>query len=147
MRINWLYRSVFAITIVALAISLTGCTKLERWDEKIGIGFEKIKSFELKDFYDLAGKDSPLFVDVPFLSTTTLTDMAKDLTGEQKERVEEWLKEQNFNRYGDPDGTMYTGGTPLFDETSGESMERFEYLLLKHPEIIKDLNINTNDVN
>src|SRR5258706_447546 len=30
--------------------------------------------------------------------------------------VERWLAERDLNQYGDPAGTMYTGGTPLFDE-------------------------------
>jgi|GEM_PF-6885103 len=33
--------------------------------------------------------------------------------------VEKWLESQGLNRYGDPLGTSYMGGTPNFDESSG----------------------------
>ena len=33
--------------------------------------------------------------------------------------VEKWLESQGLNRYGDPLGTMYLGGTPLFDVNLG----------------------------
>jgi hypothetical protein len=30
---------------------------------------------------------------------------------------------------------MYTGGTPLFDERTGQTTDRMEYLLRKHPDL------------
>jgi len=30
---------------------------------------------------------------------------------------------------------MYMGGSPLFDETTGEMIDRYEYLLKKFPDI------------
>ncbi|HCF57478.1 MAG TPA: hypothetical protein DFS52_05735 [Myxococcales bacterium] len=47
--------------------------------------------------------------------------------------VDRWLKERNLNQYGDPEGTGYAGGTPLFDETTGERTERLDYVFSKHP--------------
>lgn len=47
--------------------------------------------------------------------------------------VDRWLKERNLNPFGDPEGTMYAGGTPLFDETTGERTERLDYVFSKHP--------------
>jgi hypothetical protein len=52
-----------------------------------------------------------------------------------KQRIERWIKENDRNPYGDPKGTVYAGGTPLFDERSGRSRDRFEYILEKHPEL------------
>jgi len=57
-----------------------------------------------------------------------------ELTKEQKEKIDEFIKEKGFNRYGDTSGTVYTGGTPLFNEATGESIDRFEYILKAHPE-------------
>ena len=37
-------------------------------------------------------------------------------------------KEVRYNRYCDPEGTMYLGGTPLFNEMTGESLSLEEYL-------------------
>lgn len=48
--------------------------------------------------------------------------------------IDDWLKENDLNLYGDPWGTMYMGGTPLFDESTGESIPRFNYLMEKFPD-------------
>src|SRR3989442_11953286 len=49
--------------------------------------------------------------------------------------VEQWLAQRDLNQYGDPVGTMYTGGTPLFDERTGRSTDRIDPLLRKPPEL------------
>ncbi|WP_373045135.1 hypothetical protein [Vulgatibacter sp.] len=51
--------------------------------------------------------------------------------------VDAWLQARGLNEYGDPQGTMYTGGTPLFDESTGERKERLPYVIAKHPELAK----------
>ena len=49
--------------------------------------------------------------------------------------IERWLAQRELNQFGDPVGTMYAGGTPLFDERTGQTTNRIEYLLRKHPEL------------
>lgn len=49
--------------------------------------------------------------------------------------VDAWLAEKNLNQYGDPKDTVYAGGTPLFDEATGRTMDRIDHVLLKHPEL------------
>lgn len=59
---------------------------------------------------------------------------APPLTAEDElAKADAWLKAQNLNSYGDPPDTVYAGGTPLFDESSGESIDRYEYLRAKFP--------------
>jgi hypothetical protein len=48
--------------------------------------------------------------------------------------VDRWLAEHHLNEYGDPEGTVYAGGTPLFDETSGRQTDRLEHVFARHPE-------------
>ncbi|MBI5549608.1 MAG: hypothetical protein HY901_37455 [Deltaproteobacteria bacterium] len=48
--------------------------------------------------------------------------------------VDRWLKAQDLNPYGDPRGTTYAGGNPLFDERTGVSEDRVERVTRKHPE-------------
>ncbi|MGA9521581.1 MAG: hypothetical protein WBV82_08965 [Myxococcaceae bacterium] len=48
--------------------------------------------------------------------------------------VDAWLNERKLDSYGHPEGTMYTGGTPLFDERTGEQKDRLEYVFGRHPE-------------
>jgi hypothetical protein len=47
------------------------------------------------------------------------------------------LAAKGLNQYGDPPGTMYTGGTPLFDEKTGVSTAREQYVYAKHPDIAR----------
>lgn len=48
--------------------------------------------------------------------------------------VDRWLSERKLDRYGSPEGTMYAGGTPLFDERTGQRVDRLDYVYRKHPE-------------
>ncbi|MAG28874.1 hypothetical protein CL632_01880 [bacterium] len=59
----------------------------------------------------------------------------RNLTDEQKLIVAQWLAKNKLNEFGDAIGTLYTGGTPLFDELTGESTDRFTYLFEKFPEL------------
>ncbi len=48
--------------------------------------------------------------------------------------VDRWLEARKMDMYGHPEGTMYAGGTPLFNEATGESTDRLEYIFKRHPE-------------
>lgn len=49
------------------------------------------------------------------------------------DKIDSWLTAQALNKFGDPAATMYMGGTPLFDESTGQAKERLDYLLEKFP--------------
>jgi len=56
-----------------------------------------------------------------------------------KKKVDEWIKTEGRNEYGDPPGTVYAGGNPLFDERRpGPMPDRYEYILSRHPELKTD---------
>lgn len=46
------------------------------------------------------------------------------------------LAQAGLNRYGDADGTMYMGGTPLFDERTGETTARRTYVAQRRPDLV-----------
>lgn len=48
-------------------------------------------------------------------------------------RIDKWLANNNYNQYGDRIDTIYLGGSPLFDETTGIFTDRLTYLLHKFP--------------
>lgn len=48
--------------------------------------------------------------------------------------VDRWLEERGMDRYGSPKGTMYMGGTPLFDERTGEQTDRLVFVYRRHEE-------------
>ena len=52
----------------------------------------------------------------------------------EKEQIEAWIVENDLNQYGDSKDTVYLGGTPLFDEMTGESIDKYEYILRRHPD-------------
>lgn len=51
-----------------------------------------------------------------------------------KARIDAWLRRNaaTLNQYGDPINTVYTGGTPLFDERTGRTIDRYEYIISRH---------------
>lgn len=55
-----------------------------------------------------------------------------ELTEQQKKWIEESIRKNGLNEYGDPPGTMYAGGTPLFNEFTGKTRDRYDYILSKH---------------
>jgi len=59
-----------------------------------------------------------------------------DLTAADKQAIDDWLAKKGLNRYGDAKNAVYTGGTPLYDEQTGQSMERYAYILNKFPDIL-----------
>lgn len=54
---------------------------------------------------------------------------------ETKKRVDQFIRERGLNDYGDTKDTVYAGGTPLFDEMTGRRLDRYQYILKKHPEL------------
>ena len=61
---------------------------------------------------------------------------AADLSNADKQAIDNWLEEKDLNRYGDAKNAVYTGGTPLFDEKTGQAIERYDYILNKFPDIL-----------
>lgn len=53
---------------------------------------------------------------------------------EEKQLIEAWILANDLNQYGDTKDTVYIGGTPLFDEMTGESIDRDEYILSRYPD-------------
>ena len=47
--------------------------------------------------------------------------------------VDAQLAARHLNQYGDPPGTVYAGGTPLFDERTSVARDRIQYVLDRHP--------------
>jgi hypothetical protein len=64
------------------------------------------------------------------------TTTTASLTAAQKQSIDDWLAKKGLNRYGDSPNAVYTGGTPLFNERTGQSMERYQYILNKFPDIL-----------
>jgi len=135
------------VVILFSTFLFSGCLSIKKLDEKVleqnekysdkmqaEFGDEvKVKQDEIKD----KAKDAAFNV-----AEKTIKFIATTLTTAVKQEIDEWLQKNGLNEYGDPEGTSYIGGTPLFDETSGETKDKYEYILEKNPQLIEDLNLN-----
>ena len=53
-------------------------------------------------------------------------------TDAEKAAIDSWIKTTGRNTFGDASDTMYAGGSPLFDESTGEMTDRFDYIRAHH---------------
>jgi len=119
---NLINKQLIMLTLVVFLLS--GCSvqnKLKWADDKLG----EIFFSEIEQKNDIA-------------SSTEKVDFKK-LTKEQKEKIDNWLKQNNFNRYGDDINTRYASGTPLFSTSTSEALNRFEYIIKKVPDILNKI--------
>ena len=56
------------------------------------------------------------------------------LSETERAQIEVWIVENGLNEYGDPIDTSYAGGTPLFAETTGKTIDRYDYIIKQHPD-------------
>lgn len=116
----------FKIVVFLLFIFiLCGCSRLEQLDRKVG-----------EMFFNEKNQTS---TSSPFEKKAVPPIKAKDLSKEQKEQIDQWLESNSYNRYGDAQDAQYAGGTPLFDEATGKSLDRYDYILERHPDILERL--------
>ncbi len=76
---------------------------------------------------DTPPKDGPV-------TNKNKTSSARAARAREEKCLDRWLAERKLDPYGMPEGTMYAGGTPLFDEATGRRIDRLEYVYMKHPE-------------
>ncbi|MFL5344732.1 MAG: hypothetical protein ACJ8AT_08055 [Hyalangium sp.] len=55
----------------------------------------------------------------------------------QESCVDKFAKDKKLDKYGNAEGTLYAGGTPLFDERTGETRDRLDYFYERQPEAKK----------
>jgi hypothetical protein len=82
----------------------------------------------------LAGSVAACPKDKPVTNKST-TASAKAVRAREEKCVDRWLAERKLDPYGSPEGTMYAGGTPLFNEATGRQIDRLDYIYRKHPEV------------
>lgn len=63
-----------------------------------------------------------------------ITNPGQNITQAEKDQIQNWIKNSGLNAYGDPQGTVYLGGTPLFDERTGQAIDLYVYIYGAHPD-------------
>jgi hypothetical protein len=59
------------------------------------------------------------------------------LSTDQASCADRWLSEHQFDSYGNPKGTNYIGGTPTFDERTGQTIDRWVLVAKNRPEALR----------
>jgi hypothetical protein len=67
----------------------------------------------------------------------TATALSEEVRAAQEACLDKWLNGKKMDRFGHPEGTMYAGGSPTFNEQTGEMTERLDYVYKRHPEAKK----------
>ena len=52
----------------------------------------------------------------------------------ERTKIEKWITDNKLNEYGEDPYTLYAGGTPLFDEATGKTIDRYKYIIKHHPD-------------
>lgn len=65
---------------------------------------------------------------------TTKDSQSTSISNEERDRIDQWILKNNLNQYGDTKDTVYLGGTPLFNESTGSYKNLYEYIFERHPE-------------
>ena len=82
------------------------------------------------------GSFTNLIAEITGLGEIMLSSVVTNLetiTRLEMKEMGDWIKANGLNQYGDLMGTIYAGGTPLFDELTGEEIDRIGYILKQHP--------------
>ena len=56
------------------------------------------------------------------------------LADTEKKAIEVWISVNGLNQYGDAQESVYSAGNPLVNSTTGQPIDRYDYILLNHPE-------------
>ncbi len=129
---------IFFVIFLA-SITLTGCFNLDKYDKVI---LDKNQELSNRAQDRVGEKVEEGKQKVKEYTKQQIKEIASSLTDEAKTSIDNWLAENSLNKYGDTKDSMYIGGTPLFDEATGEARDRFEYILENNPELVEQLNLN-----
>lgn len=105
------------------AVGATSVKELTDTDSAQTISQIPAKSFLW--FYARRTKDS--------ISQISMSGGSSVITEAEKAKIDAWLLVNNLNQCGDSKDTVYTGGTCLFNEATGETMDKYVYLVEKFP--------------
>ena len=135
-------KKLFFLAIILIAVNYFFGEQINDWWQGWRSG-EKVQEIG----QDIADKVTDEIVDnIKNYSAEELKDLAGGLPKNVQLQIDNWLLTQNLNEYGDIEGTMYTGGTPTFDEESGETVNRFELIFSKFPELIDKFKISIEEL-
>ena len=69
--------------------------------------------------------------------TTSAASIKYILTDAQKKAIDDYIASKDLNEFGEAKDTVYAGGTPLFDEATGTTSDKYDYAIDHNAEIKK----------
>jgi hypothetical protein len=133
--------SFYRLALIAfVAASLTGCggadVKVEMDNDSGAVDSESDGGANTSSAGDVTPTPGTGAADTPAPGLQQTPIDRPNVTADEQARIDAWLTAyaDSLNDYGDPEGTMYAGGTPLFNEQKGEPVSKYEYIVAKHPE-------------
>ncbi|MFW0862194.1 MAG: hypothetical protein ACKKL6_01270 [Candidatus Komeilibacteria bacterium] len=135
-------RKLFILAIVLIAVNYFYGDQIDAWWQGWRSG-DKVQEIG----QDIAGQvANEITGGIKNYSADEIEGLADNLPKDIQLQIDNWLLSQNLNEYGDPEGTMYTGGTPTFDEATGEVKDRFELVFNKFPELIDKFKLSIEEL-
>lgn len=132
------FKTILLLSI--LTLTLSGCSFIDnfgglKWlDEKAGNLFDDFNNEQKKSVMEFMEENKD---GLPTEEAKEEKTGSNSLSAKDKEMIDAWLLKKGFNRYGDDKSAIYTGGTPLFNEKTGEVIDRYDYILNKFPDILE----------
>ena len=112
---------------LVLVFLISACSIQESWNDFFDFLDEQYDNFTLDQEAKLFG------------SFSNKKSKPAGLSEDGKQKINAWIKEKGLNQFGDSIDTEYAGGSPLFDEVAEESIDRFQYLLDKYPNLLNEI--------
>ena len=81
-----------------------------------------------------AATEPPKASETPKVETPKVSETPKQPQGPEA-CIDQQLAKRNLDQFGGEQGTMYPGGTPLFQESTGKRTGRAEYVYAHHADI------------
>jgi hypothetical protein len=120
-----------ALALLAVAFLVAGCPKKTGENNDAG----PVDNPSYRDAGQQTPPPAPATEDsgTPDSGTQAQGITTPDANAAAESCVDRWLAANKMDRYGHPEGTMYAGGSPLFNEATGESKDRLEYVFGRNP--------------
>lgn len=100
-----------------------------------GIGFIIILVFLIPTFwFGIISWQNTVKVYSQWSSGSDVVNPGRVVSSEEKTLIDQWIIANNLNEFGDVAGTVYAGGTPLFNELTQQTINKYDYIISKHPD-------------
>lgn len=130
--------TLFALFLFLGIFLLSGCD-FENTGDAVKSNLGKFNDKLGEEFNDFNKKQQEASINFDSNKDHKKQKEERNLTEEQKRKVDAWLEEKGLNKYGDTKGVIYENGTPLYNKETGESIERYEYILNRYPNILEKI--------